>query len=181
MENQPNISFNPNCRPTPDKRCCRELTPPFRYPNKFICRYQIHALWFHFFTFHISFQFALIWIEWRHILWWWWWWQGPLKLSLVCFAKTVFSLPRLEWIKWIWSGEVWINKKRDILAHQKVLRHTFASCSSTQQHRFPTSCSFWKHVHTFIGRGDFDKCLYIKFFFLQSLVRLVQLRNMNAL
>ena len=89
--------------------------------------------------------------------------KDPWSCVLFVLPRQSFLCP--DWIKWIWTGEVWVNKKRDILAHQKVLRHTFASCSSTQQHRFPTSCSFGKHVHTFIGRGDFDKCLYIQFSF----------------
>ena len=177
MENQPNISFNRNCSPTPAKGCCRELAPPFRYPNEFICQSQIHALCFHFFTFHLSYL------------------KRVTSEGFFCdydddgkdpWSCVLFVLPRQSFlcpnrIKWIWSGEVWINKKRDILAHQKVLRHTFASCSSTQQHRFPTSCSFWKHVHTFIGGALINVSIFSFLFLLQNLVRLVQFKNMNAL
>ena len=97
MENQPNIYFNPNCRPTPEKGVLQGANSPLSVPKQINLPISDSCSLLSLFHFSSLFQFALIWKEWRHILWWWWWWrQGPLKLCLVCFAKTVFSLPRLD-------------------------------------------------------------------------------------
>ena len=177
MENQPNISFNPNCRPTPDKGCCREPTPPFPYPNEFISRSQIHAICFHFFAFHLSFQFALIWKEWRHILWKWWWRQGPLKLCLVCFAKTVFSLPRLDKVD-MDRGSLSQQEKGHLSTSKGSSTHfRFLQLNTTTQ--ISNKLLFRKTCSYFYWEGGtlINVSIFSFLFLLQSLVRLVQLRK----
>ena len=161
MENQPDISFNSNCRPTPEKECCRELTPPFRYPNEFICR-SLHALCYHFFTFYPSFQFALIWKEWRHTLWWWWWRQGPLKLCLVCFAKTVFSLPKQDKVD-MERGSLNQQEKGHLSTSKGSSTHfRFLQLNTTTQ--ISNKLLFLKTCSYFYWGGS-DKCLDIQFSF----------------